>query len=324
LESAGYSVPDRRTGFLAAGVRKAWYLLRELRAEFLPASLVPVLVGASFALNRTGRWHAALFLWTLAGVGLVHLGANVLNDYCDHLSGNDARNRNFVRPFTGGSRLIQRGLLRPPEVLTLAVLLLALGTGAGLVIARRTGMPALALGVVGVAGGVAYSAAPFRLASRGLGELVIAVLFGVLPVVGAAYVQTRRISGEAAVVSLPIAVLIVAVLFVNQFQDMEADAAVGKRHWVVRLGRQRAARVYAVLMTVWVAILGLEVWSGILPRAAAWVLPVGLAGVPAVRVVLARHDRPRDIAPANALTVAIHLVAGLGLSAALLADAWGG
>ena len=313
-----------RTRFLAASVRKAYLLFRELRAEFLPASLVPVCVGAALAFNRTGRWHGALFLWTLAGVALLHLGANVLNDYSDHLSGNDAGNRDFVRPFTGGSRLIQQGLLRPADVLILAVVLLAAGAAAGLFIAHRTGPAALVLGFIALAGGVAYSAAPFRLSARGWGEIAIGLLFGVLPVVGSAYVQTGRVSVEAAMVSLPIAVLILAVVFVNQFQDSAADAAAGKRHWVVRLGRRRAARVYAGLMALWVVILGVEICTGILPRAAAWVLPIGLAGVPAARTVLAHYDSPRDLTPANALTAVIHLAAGVGIAVALAVDGWRG
>ncbi|MBN1556614.1 MAG: hypothetical protein JW951_00550, partial [Lentisphaerae bacterium] len=88
-----------------------------MRAEFLPASGIAVLVGTALARYETGAadWGAAGLL--LAAVLLIHAGGNTANDYFDHRSGNDAANTRFVRPFTGGSRMIQRGLLAPREVL---------------------------------------------------------------------------------------------------------------------------------------------------------------------------------------------------------------
>lgn len=80
-----------------------WLLiLMAIRAPFLTASIVPVLLGASLAFFHSGTWHWSLFLWTLAAMALIHAGANVANDYFDHLSGNDEANVDFVRPFTGG------------------------------------------------------------------------------------------------------------------------------------------------------------------------------------------------------------------------------
>jgi 1,4-dihydroxy-2-naphthoate octaprenyltransferase len=293
-------------------------LLAELRAPFLTASAVPVLVGTATAYYQTGAWHWPVFLWTLAGVALIHSGANVANDYYDHLSGNDAANTDFVRPFTGGSRLIQKGLLAPAEVRRLSLVCLALGGAIGIFLAVRCGWPVLLLGLVGIAGGVFYSAPPAQLAARGLGELTIAVNFGVLPVLGAHFVQTGRFSWEAALIALPVAILIAAVVFINQFQDCAADGAVGRRNWVVRLGRKRAARVFALLVGVWPLPLAAAIWTGAAPDT-AWIAlpPLALAAV-AIPFARRYHDDPRRLTPANAATIAMHAAAGLLLAAALV------
>ena len=101
--------------------------IKELRAEFLTASVLPVLVAITLSYYEKGTFNLWLFILTLAGVIFLHLGTNVANDYFDHKSGNDEINRNFVRPFTGGSRLIQDGLLSPNTVLTMSILFFSLG-----------------------------------------------------------------------------------------------------------------------------------------------------------------------------------------------------
>jgi 1,4-dihydroxy-2-naphthoate octaprenyltransferase len=119
-------------------------LFHELRAAFLPASLLAVFVGTALAFYRTGRWHWPLFLACVGGVGTIHAGANVLNDYCDHLGGSDAANTEFVRPFTGGSRLIQQGRLTPREVRAFGLVLLAVGVVIGLSLVWWCGIGVLA------------------------------------------------------------------------------------------------------------------------------------------------------------------------------------
>jgi hypothetical protein len=103
---------------------KIW--ITEIRAPFFTATVVPILLGAVIAWARADTFHWGYFLLTMAGGLLLHIGANVANDYFDHLSGADEMNVEFVRPFTGGSRMIQEGLLTPKAVLTGALAALAL------------------------------------------------------------------------------------------------------------------------------------------------------------------------------------------------------
>jgi 1,4-dihydroxy-2-naphthoate octaprenyltransferase len=294
-----------------------------LRAEFLPASALAVFVGAALAFHDTGLWSGWLFLVCVIGVCALHAGANVLNDYFDHRSGNDAINTDFIRPFTGGSRLIQQGVLRPNEVLGLGAALLGVGVGVGSYLAFRAGPGVLAFLALGVLAGVGYSIPLVGLAARGAGETTVALAFGVLPVTGAYFVQTGTVSVRALVLSLPVAVLIAAVLFINQFPDCRADRAVGKRHWVVRLGPARAARGYVVLMGLWIAILLLGAGSGLIPSFLAWAALPGLLAIPASRRLLRHCDTPAAQAPAHALTILMHLAVTVSLGTMLvLARAW--
>lgn len=298
---------------------KCLLLLQELRAPFFIAPLMPVFLGTAFAFARTGTCDGSLFLWAVIGVMLINASANVANDYFDHRSGNDEANTDFVRPFTGGSRMIQEGLLSATEIGRLALACTVLAVLAGIVLFLKAGPIVLILGAIGLAGGLMYSAPGINLSGRGLGEFVIALNVGVLPVVGAYFIQARAFTWDAVLLSLPLALLITAILFINQFQDCRADEAVGKRHWVVRLGRRRSVPVYALLMTLW----PLPIVAGVLARLfSPWCLLSLLGLAPAAMAVsktLRYYDNPRRLAPANALTIVTHIAVGALLTVATLA-----
>jgi 1,4-dihydroxy-2-naphthoate octaprenyltransferase len=286
-------------------------ILRELRAEFLPASVVPVLLGAAIVHTRTGAFDGFLFALTLIGVALIHLASNVANDYFDHLSGNDILNTQFVRPFTGGSRLIQEKLIAPRAVLALSLVLAAAAIAVGAVLTALRGPYIVLLGAVGILGGFFYVAPPIYFAKRGLGEIVIGLNFGILTVIGTYFVQTRTVTAESFVASLPLAGFIAAVVFINEFQDMNADARVGKRTLVVRMGLHRAARFYGVLVLACYAPIVAGVASGLMPSTALLGLGTAPLALKAFLTALKRYGSPRELAPANALTVASHALTGI-------------
>ena len=280
---------------------------------------MPVLLGCAMARYHIGLWSWPLFALTLLGVVALHAGANVANDYFDHASGNDAANRDYVRPFTGGSRMIQNRLLTPREVLGLSVACFAIGGLAGAWLFRLAGWPVLWLGAAGLAGGFFYSAPPVKLGARGLGEPAIAILFGCLPAMGAYFVQTGRFSSDFLVISLSPAALILMVVFINEFQDCRADGAVGKRTWVVRLGTRRAARAYMAMMALWPLPILLVTAAGKAPPGMLLALVPLLMAFWILPRVARCHDKPQALAPANAMTIILHLAVSLVMAAVLLA-----
>ncbi len=307
---------------------RAW--LQEVKLGILPASTVPIFVGTAVAFGLHGVYHLDLFLLTLAAGIFLHWGADVANDYFDHtedLRGSDDINVEFIRPYSGGSRTIQQGLLTPREVAIGAVVCYAIAGLIGLYLVIRLGWVVLAFGLVGAFFGLFYSTPPIRLVKRGIGEIVIGFVFGFLMVVGSFYVQVQTpiplkwplvipfdVFFEAGFISIPPSILIALVLYINEFPDYVADRDAGKRTLVVRLGRRRASWGYAIMMAaVYTSIvvttaLDLTRLESLLGLAT---LPLAALGIiTAVRY----HDRSEMLAPANWATIVGQLFTGIFLS----------
>lgn len=302
--------------------------LRELRAPFFVASAVPVVVGSAAGFAATGEFHAGLFALALAGVVLLHFAANVANDYFDCRSGADAANRGAT-VFSGGSRVIQSGWLSPAQVLAGALVLWGLGAASGVAIFCLTGnILLLALMLVGLVGGLAYTAPPARLGYRGFGELAVAVLFGVLPVAGAFAVQAGRFEWWTLAPGAVTGLMVALILFINEFPDEEADRAALKRTLVVRLGRARASRLFLTLLpATWVAA-AIAAWF-VPPMRVAGILfvatfPLMIFTLRFASTELGKNgDSPSKIKAgavpifpiANGLVIALHVVSGLSMAA---------
>ncbi len=294
--------------------KKALAWLLAVRLPFITASVTPVVLGGTIAWATRDALSWGLLWLTIAAGVFIHLGVNVINDYFDHLSANDDLNADFVRPFSGGSRAIQMGLLTPLEMLVGAIVLFGLSSVIGIYLAVVAGIWVLAFGAAGLISGVFYVGNPINWGSRGVGEVMVGLNFGILMTLGSYYVQTGRIDWTPAIAAIPVGALIAAVLYVNEFPDYAADKAVGKRTWVVRLGRQHAAWVYSLLMATPYAAVALAVTAGVLPLQALLALLTLPLAVRAVRVANRYYSQPLQLAPANALTIVIHLATGLLLT----------
>ena len=294
---------------LRPGSVKAW--LEEMRLPFATASVIPVLLGAAVAWGSAGAFVPFYFVLTLIAGVFVHLGTNIANDYFDHKSGNDEINVEFVRPFTGGSRMIQRGLLTPRQVLGASIVFFTIASLIGLYLAYVRGIAILYLGLIGVFSGFFYTAPPFNLASRGIGEFFVGINFGALMTLGAYFVQTQRLAWEPVIASIPVTLLIAAVLYINEYPDYEADKAVGKRHLVVRLGKKGALPGYFFLLIgTYVSIAVAAALKAIPLWALIGLLTIPLA-VKAGQVALRHFADTKALVPANAGTVMIHMMTGL-------------
>jgi 1,4-dihydroxy-2-naphthoate octaprenyltransferase len=293
--------------------------LRELRAPFFLGTLAPAAFGAAYARWAGAQFDWPLFILTMVGTVLVHAGLNMGNDYHDHVSGNDLLTT--ATPFSGGSKVIQEGLLTPGQVRVAAIGSIALGGAVGLYLNFVTGgWVILVLGFFGLVLAWFYAAPPLKLGHRrGLGEL--ACLLGCGPVIaaGAYFVQARSFSWAAVAASLPIGLLMMLVLFINEFHDRVADSRVGKNTLVVVLGTGRSAAVLAVTLAANYALLAALVAAGVLPRSALWLfLTLPLAVLAAVRA-WRFHNESKRLLPANLGVILLHAVFGVGLTALVLA-----
>ncbi len=297
---------------------KAW--LKACRLPFLTATLIPVLFGVVYAWHDTGSLKWSLFFLTFIGVAFIHIGTNLTNDYYDHKSGNDANNQ-APTPFSGGSRVIQDGCITPKKILCAALTFFTLGVAIGLYLnSVRQGNIILFLGLAGCAFGFFYTADPIRIGYRGFGELVVGLGFGPIVITGAYYVQAQSLSGRVPLVSIPIAILIALVVYINEFPDYVADKSVNKQTLVVKLGKKKAIVGYYILLcATYVSVLLLMI-VGYLP----WACLVTFLTLPVVaKIVLVsskNFDKIEELSPANAGTIGLHLLVGLLLCAGLVLD----
>ncbi|MFQ5943005.1 MAG: 1,4-dihydroxy-2-naphthoate octaprenyltransferase [Anaerolineales bacterium] len=279
------------------------------RMPFLTATLVPVLLGTVIAWND-GFFHVGLFLLALLGALFFHLGTNVMNDYFDHTSGVDAANLTPT-PFAGGSRLVQRGMIEPTSIRNLAWSFYAAGTVVGLVLLALTGPALLIFGLAGFLLGYLYTAPPFQLVHRGLGEIAVGLGFGPVVLMGAYWVQSQQMSAAALYASIPIGILIAAVLFINEIPDRMWDEKAGKRTLVTRMSSQSSILGYAILMGAAYLSILVGVGAGLMPVATL----LGLFTIPlawnAFKALRRHHAYPYRLIPANATTVFAHLFTGL-------------
>lgn len=279
------------------------------RLPFLTATVVPVLIGSAVA------WlDGALNLWlaglTLLGAAFFHLGTNVMNDYFDHTSGADEANLTPT-PFAGGSRLIQRGLVEAGSLRRLAWGLYIAGTLIGVLLVALRGLELAWFGLAGFLLGYLYTAPPIRLVHRGLGELAVGLGFGPVVVLGSYWVQAQRWSNEALMASVPVGLLIAAVLYINEIPDRFWDERVGKRTLITRISHAAAVSGYALLMGA--SYLAIAV--GVAVRALPAPTLLGLLTIPmawnAFKLLRRHHAYPYRLIPANATTVFAHLYTGL-------------
>jgi len=220
-----------------------------LRIPFLTVSLGAVLLGTAFAWWQTRKFEPVLFFLALAGACALHIACNVANDYFDFKSGNDALNRFGLVPFSGGSRMVLNGFVKPGEALAISILFALFGSAIGLYLnAVSKGNLILFIGIAALFFVFNYNGFPLKLVNKGLGEVAIFLAWGPLMVLGSYYVQAKSIpSLWALIVTFPSGILTTLVLLINEFADKEADLRTGRKTWVILFGYKKSLLVYLAL-----------------------------------------------------------------------------
>ena len=292
-----------------------WLALRTTRLPFLSATIVPVVLGIVIA-ARQGSFDLLTAVLTVVGAAFVQLGLNVANDVFDSVQGADEAN---VTPtqFSGGSRVIQYGLVSFRQMATLSFAFYAAAGAIGAILMVLRGSPELlVIGIVGFIVSIGYTAPPLKFVYRGLGEIAVAVGFGPLMLLGGYVVQTRgALSWEPFVASLPVALLVMLILYVNEIPDRRGDARVGKRTLPVRLSKPTVIAGYRVSAIAAYAIVVAGVVAGILPIPALLALLTIPLALQVSRGLEPNYDNPYGLMAIMGVNVKVHLYAGLLLLA---------
>lgn len=227
------------------GSARAWLLAS--RPATLTAAFVPVAVGSACA-GITGGFSWLPAAAALFGACMIQIGTNFANDVFDFEKGTDDENR------LGPLRAAQAGLLSPTQLKRGMVVSFGLATAAGVYLIAVAGWPILAIGVLSILSGIAYTGGPYPLGYHGLGDVFVMVFFGFVAVCGTTYVQTLDVPLVSILASIPVGALATAILVVNNVRDREGDATSGKRTLAVRFGATGGYIEYATLLLATFAV----------------------------------------------------------------------
>ncbi len=222
-----------------------WWLA--IRPRTLPAAAAPVLVGSALAFYQNAfQFFPALA--ALLGALLLQIGANLANDVFDFKKGADTHER------LGPPRVTQLGLLTPNQVLIGMGVTFALAALVGLYLIYVGGWVILLIGGLAIISAIAYTGGPFPLGYHGLGEIFVFLFFGLAAVCGTYFVQAGTVTPLVWISAVPIGLLAVAILVVNNLRDLDTDRAAGKKTVAVRIGAAQTIREYALLVALAFAI----------------------------------------------------------------------
>lgn len=294
------------------------------RAPFLTAIIVPVLLGASWAVYRglVQPFPWDLFLIALLAGIFLHISANTFNDYFDWKSGTDQANNEYFLPYSGGSRSIELGLISEKALFRVALASLSIASLLGLILALRSGPSVLLFGIVGALSSYFYTAPPLRLAARkGFGELLIGLNFGPLVTAGTVFALTGSVTLPDFLIGIPVGLLTTAILWINQFPDEASDRQSGKINLVVLLGKKQARWGYLALLAAAFGLLLYWFAVGLLPLGALLILASLPLAIYAGRIAIAEYDQ-RTLVRANVATIQLQLAFGLLMVVGLLVSSY--
>jgi 1,4-dihydroxy-2-naphthoate polyprenyltransferase len=270
---------SRAPAAVPRGTLRLWLLAA--RPRTLPAAISPVLVGTALA-GSEDVFRALPFIAALVGSVFIQIGTNLSNDYSDARRGADAEDR------LGPVRVTAGGLMPPKRVLVGTYVAFGIAVAAGLYLAAVAGWELLAVGAASILAGVLYTGGPRPYGYEGLGELFVFLFFGIVAVAGSYFVQTEELRWEAFALAVPVGLLAAAILVVNNIRDIDTDRRAGKRTLAVKLGRQRARRLFGAMV-----VSSFAVPVALVAPLSPWVL-LALAAMPLVppllRTVSMRSD----------------------------------
>ena len=213
------------------------------RPRTLPAAFAPIAVGVGIAVGA-GAFNAFRSLLALIVALALQIGVNYSNDYSDGIRGTD-------RVRVGPVRLVGQGLAQPRAVRRVAFTFFGIAMLAGtLLVVSTTQWWLFAVGAASVAAAWFYTGGSRPYGYAGLGELFVFIFFGLVPVMGTAYVQTLQLSSVSLWAGVGVGALACAILIANNLRDIPGDTKHGKNTLAVRLGDSATRKLFYATLVV--------------------------------------------------------------------------
>lgn len=220
---------------------KSWVLAA--RPKTLTASLIPIIACIGLVMSEGFIINWEIVLCAVLSSFFIQIGTNLVNDAKDAQKGADTEER------IGPKRVTQQGVFTYKQVMTAAGLCFFISVLFGLYLVFKGGLPIVIIGLVSVFMGYAYTAGPYPLAYKGLGDLFVILFFGLVAVGGVYYLLTGTYQISAFILGLQIGLLSTILIAINNLRDIETDSKVNKKTLAVRLG-VKLSKVWVIFLIV--------------------------------------------------------------------------
>ena len=230
--------PDRHFHLKVPDARQTSEWWRLLRPHTLTASIMPVLIGTAISFEK-GKIDCLLFITMLFASILIQSAVNMFNEYFDFKRGLDTKNS------VGIGGVIVRNEIPGRIVLKTAFSFFIFSVLLGAYICTRTSWLVAVAGSLSMLIGYLYSGSERPISYTPFGELTAGIFMGPMIVLIAFYIQTGQISTDSILLSIPISILVAAILLANNIRDAERDSRKGRRTIAVLLGQPRSTSLLA-------------------------------------------------------------------------------
>ena len=279
------------------------------RPHSYPASIAPVLFGATYALGYESKFSILKFILFLLACLLIQAATNLFNEYYDYKHGLDKVDSEGI------SGSIVKGNLSPKEVMVGALVLYALAFGLGLILTFMTSVYVLLVGLVCMLAGYFYTGGKYPIAYSPFGEVVSGFFMGTIIISLSFYFQTGYVNADIIVVSLPLFIMIGAILLANNIRDLDNDKESGRRTYAILVGRNNAIKTLA---NSFVVVYFLNIVFAV-TKYVSWYNLLVLATIPlAIKIIkgFSTNNDKKTMAPFMVLTAKLTIFVGFIMSLA--------
>ena len=279
------------------------------RPHSYPASIAPVLFGATYALGYEIKFSILKFILFLLACLLIQAATNLFNEYYDYKHGLDKIDSEGI------SGSIVKGNLSPREVMVGALVLYALAFILGLILTFMTSLYVLLVGLVCMLAGYFYTGGKYPIAYSPFGEVVSGFFMGTIIISLSFYFQTGNVNADIIVVSLPLFIMIGAILLANNIRDLDNDKESGRRTYAILVGRNNAIKTLA---NSFVVVYFLNIVFAV-TKYVSWYNLLVLATIPlAIKIIkgFSANNDKKTMAPFMVLTAKLTIFVGFIMSLA--------
>ena len=279
------------------------------RPHSYPASIAPVLFGATYALGYEIKFSILKFILFLLACLMIQAATNLFNEYYDYKHGLDKVDSEGI------SGSIVKGNLSPREVMLGALVLYALAFVLGIILTLMTSFYVLLVGLVCMLAGYFYTGGKYPIAYSPFGEVVSGFFMGTIIIALSFYFQTGFANADIIVVSLPLFIMIGAILLANNIRDLDNDKESGRRTYAILVGRNNAIKTMAINFIV---VYLLNVLFIVTKYASWWNLLVFVTIPLAIKIIkgFSANNQKKTMAPYMVLTAKLTIFIGFIMSLA--------